>query len=338
MLHAGISIANALDLLSESAASSQVRRILAEVVSDLREGEDLTQATGAHSSELPELFLRMISLGEKTGQLPEVLESLANHYDNNVRLVREFRSEITLPTVQFVAALIVIGAVIWFTGLIAEFRVGQSGPDADLNVDILGWGLQGTPGVIKWFGGWLILFLGVFAAYRAISLFVPALLAFHRLLLRLPVIGPCLRSFAIARFSWAYHLTQNAGVPVRESIDASLRATGNPHFISRSQSLVADLVAGKTIAKSFRRSGLFDEPYLQMVAVGEISGTVPEALNRLSPQFEDQAQRRLKLLCSAAATAIWGLVALFIIVLIFRMAGWYAGMIDQGLDQLNRMS
>ncbi|MCA9029434.1 MAG: type II secretion system F family protein [Planctomycetaceae bacterium] len=341
MLHGGVAIADALELVAETAATPVIRKVMTQVLEDLKNGQDLTRAIKKHKSRFPDLFMRMVSIGEKTGQLPEVLESLAEHYESNVRLTRQFRGEIILPILQFFAALLVIGGVIWFIGMLSEFQAPPPPgavakvTDSDLSTDILGWGLQGSSGAIKWFSGWAIAFVSIFVLYQLLKLFLPALLAFHRCLLVLPVVGSCLRAFAIARFSWAFHLTQNAGVPLNDSIDASLSATGNPHFISKTKGLVDDLVDGKTITEAFRRTRLFDNQYLQMVSVGESTGTVPEALNRLSPQFEDQAYRQLKLLSSGAATLIWCSVALFVVLLIFRIAAWYATMIDQGLNHIN---
>ncbi|MEZ6056126.1 MAG: type II secretion system F family protein [Planctomycetaceae bacterium] len=333
MLHAGVPFIKTFELAAESAAHSRVKQLSKNVVKGLREGKDLATIVAEWSSILPELFVKMISVGEQTGQLPEVLEALADHYDSTVRLRREFRSEIILPILQFLAAIVVVGGVIWATGFIAEMRTSEP-EEGDVSSDILGWGLQGESGVIKWFAGWGIALTAVILVYKGLTYVLPALIIFHRFLLHLPVIGPCLRAFAIARFSWAYHLTQSAGVPLAEGIEASLSATGNPYFASKGPALIADISAGQTISESFRRTDLFDKSYLQMVTVGEVAGTVPEVLHRLGPQFEDQAYRSLKFLSSAAATAVWGTVATFIIILIFRIGAWYLDMINAGLQAI----
>ena len=78
-------------------------------------------------------------------------------------------------------------------------------------------------------------------------------------------------------------------------------------------------------------SGLFTTDFVQMVHVGETTGTVPETLNRLSPQFEDQARRSLRALATAAGWGVWCIVAVFIIFLIFRIVFWYTGMIDDAI-------
>jgi type IV pilus assembly protein PilC len=74
-------------------------------------------------------------------------------------------------------------------------------------------------------------------------------------------------------------------------------------------------------------SGLFPADYVQMVDVAEHSGTVPEMLDRLSPQFEDQARRALNGLTAALGWGVWVLVAMFIIFLVFNIMLRYIGTI-----------
>ena len=99
-----------------------------------------------------------------------------------------------------------------------------------------------------------------------------------------------------------------------------IAATGGAQFDLKRQDNLTDALAG---------SQLFPEDFLHMVSVAESSGTVPEALQRLSPQFEDQARRSLAALTAACAWLIWALVATFIVFIIFRIFSFYAGMINQ---------
>jgi type IV pilus assembly protein PilC len=326
MLEAGVSAFRAFELTAENSGDRRLRRAMQQVVEDLKAGRDVSGAVQNQPDAFPELFRNMVSVGDQTGKLPEVLTALADHYDNNLRLKRDFLSEISLPALQFVAAILIIGGLIWILGMIHEIKGGSR--SGDQPQDILGWGLQGTPGAIKWFTIWGFAIVAGGVIYALLKRFAPGMRIVQGLLMHVPVVGRCLQSFAIARFSWAFHLTQNAGVPIDQSVDASLNATGNAYFQSRSQSMVADLMRGATITETFTNSGLFPRDYLQLVSVGETTGTVPEMLNRLSPKFEDQARRSLKLLATTAASLTWGMVAAFVIVLVFRIAGWYVGMID----------
>ncbi len=160
---------------------------------------------------------------------------------------------------------------------------------------------------------------------------MPGKLIVHRLLMGIPVVGSCMRNFAIARFSWAFALTQEAGLPIDESLDASLKATANGVFINAIPHVVGDIMSGEPLAAAFERSELFPAEFVQIVDVGETSGTVPETLDRLSPQFEEQARRSLRMLAAALGWLVWALVAVFIIFVIFSIALKYVALINENL-------
>ena len=147
-------------------------------------------------------------------------------------------------------------------------------------------------------------------------------------LMKIPVVGKCMRSFAIARFSWAFALTQQAGMGIEKSIDKSFNATANGAFISAKSFAWQELRSGETLTDSLEATHLFPEEYIQTVHVAETSGTVPEALDRLSPQFEEDAQRSLKALTAMLGWGTWALVAMFIVYLIFSIALQYVGMLN----------
>jgi type IV pilus assembly protein PilC len=185
-------------------------------------------------------------------------------------------------------------------------------------VDIL-FGLKGAGGAMTWLTLWAIALSSLFVGYKLAVSSLQGQQFVHRFLLGVPVIGGCLRSFAIARFSWAFHLTQEAGMPIEESIHYSFRATANGAYIARAPQVVDDLMAGEPLTVALAQTQLFPQEFVELVHVAETSGTVPETLHRLSPQFEDQARRSLRALATAAGWLIWCCVAAFIIFLIFSI-------------------
>ena len=122
-------------------------------------------------------------------------------------------------------------------------------------------------------------------------------------------------------------------MPVPDSLDASLRATANGVFIAAIPQINGDIMDGEPLADALGHSGLFPEEFVQIVHISETSGTVPEALHRLSPQFEDQARRTLRALAITAGWAVWATVAAFIIVMIFRVMLWYVGMLNAAASE-----
>src|SRR5579863_4019988 len=211
MLEAGIPVGKAFELAGKKTADPSCRNAMLEIATDLRRGLDVTEAMRAQGRAFPEAMIDLVGVGEQTGALPEILKSLAGHFDNNIRLRRAFYSAIAWPVFQLIAAILVIGLLLYILGWIAESRGGKP-------IDILGLGLYGAEGAITWF---TITFGSIFGGLLVGAIIRRSLLGqkiFDRFLLRIPVIGGCLRSFAIARFSWSFALTQQAGMSIEPSL------------------------------------------------------------------------------------------------------------------------
>ena len=323
MLLAGVDIRKALATVSNRCPDSRLKRGLEDVSTQIKAGEDVTSALRSHGELFPSLFIELVHVAEQTGSLPEVLKALADHYENNVRLRKEFLGQIAWPIIQLVAAILVVGLLIFILGLLPT------------QVDILGWGLLGPTGAMKWLLGWGFVVATGVILYRTLTRIPAFRTVVHRILMGLPVVGRCLQSFAIARFSWAFYLTQEAGLPIDDSLDASLRATANGAFVSAIPLMVDDIRRGETLTETLSNSSLFPVEFLQIVDVAETSGTVPEQLHRLSPQFEDQARRSLKTLTTALGVVIWMAVAGMIVFIIFTIFLWYMKQIQDAANLLN---
>ncbi len=325
-LHAGVPIVRAFELASRKTSDPRLGHAMADITLRLKSGEDVATAMRAQGGRFPNLMIDMVNVAEHTGALPEVLRSLADHYENNLRLRKDFISQITLPVVQLVAAVFIIAGLFFLLGIVAA----SSGSEP---LDVLGWGLTGASGAATWLTWWAMGVTGAFLTYKVLTASLVSKAATHKALMRIPVIGGCMRSFAVARFSWAFHLTQEAGMPVDDSLDASLRATANGAFIAAKPKVLADVMAGETLTDAITNTGLFPDEFLQIIDVAETAGTVPEALDRMSPQFEDQARRSLSALASALGWVIWTMVAGFIVFVIFSIALWYVGMLNDAVRE-----
>ncbi|MCA8987201.1 MAG: type II secretion system F family protein [Planctomycetaceae bacterium] len=320
LLDTGVSARKAFQISGEKAADSSVRTATRQIAQEIEKGMDI--ATALKDQDLfPPLMVNMVDVGERTGSLPEVLKGLAEHYDNLLRLRKDFYSSIAWPVIQLVMAVFVIAGLIFLLGWIAESRGGDP-------IDILGWGLTGTEGALIWlgmvFGTAIILFL----AYRFARASIFGQSYLDGFLMRVPVLGHCMRSFAIARFAWAYHLTQESGMAIQESIDAATRATSNGQFILMGPRISQWIEQGDTVTEALRASNLFPLEVIEMIHVGETAGTVPEMLHRLGPEFEDRARRSLQALAGAIGWLVWLIVAGFIIFVVFSIFFWYIQQIN----------
>ena len=126
-------------------------------------------------------------------------------------------------------------------------------------------------------------------------------------------------------------------MPIRPSLFSSLNATSNGAFIAAIPEIWRDIQSGETLGTALRSSRLFPEEFLHFVDTAEETGTVPEAMHRMSSQFDDEARRALQWMTILASRALWGIVATIIIYFIFKMAMVYINLLNTGLtDALGR--
>ena len=318
MLESGIQIRKAIGIASKKAMHAPTKKVLREISDAIQGGSDISQALREHGNFFPTLFIEMVTMAEETGSLPEVLRHLAEHYEANIRMKKNLIGSLIWPVFQLVAAIFVIAILILVLGLI--------GGDNDISNIVFG--LKGPTGAMIWLTGTLGTFAAMFAVWLMIQKAAQAKAIVDPMLLMVPVLGRCMRSFAIARFSWSYYLTQQTGMPVNRSLQGSLKATGNGAFVSQTPFITSAVMEGSSLTESLKQSRLFPVEFLEMVSVAEESGTVPEALHRLSPHFEEDARRALKILTSAISVVVWLFVAGFIIFFVFKVALTYIAMLN----------
>ena len=325
MLDSGVPIQKCLKTASTKSRDARLSSTVADVVVDVRSGGDLTSSFRKHDAHYPDLFLDLLNVGEQTGALPEVFNGLAEYYEARNRRMKELRAEITWPVVQLFAAILIIGLVIFITGAFSSSAGGE--PD-----DILGIGLVGTKGAMTWFSicfGSMIVGLLVYLMATRTTVGKAAL---HPFLMAIPGISGCMRSFAIARFSWCFALSQQAGMSIKPSLESSMKATANGQFIMGTDRIWEDLHAGESFATALAGSRLFPDEYLSIVETAEVSGTVPETLDRLSEQFDEDAHRSMQWLTSVFAKSVWAMVGLFIAFVVINFVLNYVALINGALD------
>lgn len=328
MLEAGVDIRKSLQTSSQQSRDSRLATSAQRVQKSIASGLSLAESIGEEGELYPSLFRDLVNVGELTGTAPEVFASLAKYYDARVQQVREFRSQIAWPVIQLIAAVGIVGLLIFILGILPPLEDGKP-------FDVLGLGLYGASGATTWFLGWLAAAAFGFFAWKFAANHTAGQMALHPILLHIPVIGTCMQSFAISRFSWCFALTQQAGMSLRPSLECSLKATANGAFIAAEPMIWQVLKDGESMTDALTASQLFPVEYLQVVATAEETGTVPEQLDRLSHLFDEDARRAMSRLTMLFSGAIWLCVTGLIIFFIFRIAMLYVGTINDAVKMTN---
>lgn len=292
------------------------RNQLALVHDGLTQGDTVTEAIARSGEFFPPLFRELVAVGEETGSLTDVYQRLADHYDHWLQLRRIFLAAITWPMIQLLVAVGVVGLLILIVG-----ALGINHP--------LTFGLSGVSGFIVY-----VLFLAAIAggvtfllvAIRRGKLWTRPI---QMLIMRLPAVGGCLQTLALARISWVLHLTLNVALDVRRSVRVALESSGTDYYRMHADAVEASLTDGEPIYRSLAATGAFPEDFITAIEVGETGGRTTEQLEHMSRQYIERSQAALKTLAIVAGFLVWSLVAALLIWMIFRTFMGYLNILNE---------
>jgi type IV pilus assembly protein PilC len=310
-------------------ARGRLRPHFARIRDSLARGDSFSEALAGSAIVFPTLFLEMAKVGEDTGTLGRVLQRLERHYRRLVQAQRTFLVAIAWPMIELGLAILIIGLLIAVMGWIGSRSGGKP-------MDMLGFGLAGTSGLMIYVGFWLTVALCVttfIVAMRRGKLWTRPL---QRALIRLPGIGTSLQKLALAQIAWALHLTMNVAMDVRHAGPLALRASGNDYYSRHANDVLSSLKAGMPLAQSLGQTGAFPATFIDSLAVGEESGQIVESMGRLADRYEEEAEAAIRVLAVLAGVAVFACVAALIIFLIFRIYGNYIGTINDLLKDVNK--
>jgi type II secretory pathway component PulF len=322
-LEAGLDVRRVWGRETGSRLSPGLRRQMDQVAAGINRGETLSDALKQTGKYFPGLFHELVAVGEQTGKLAEVLKRLAEHYEHQLRLKRIFMAAIAWPMLQLGAAVMVIGLLIYVMG----FITGMDGKP----IDVLGLGLVGGEGVMIYFLVIFAIAAVIFAMIQAVRRGLAWTRPVQKMLLQIPGLGSQLQTLSLAQLAWTMHLTFEAGMDLLPALPLCLRSTRNARYTDHINEVLTAVRSGDEISEAFAETRAFPRDFLDSLEVGERSGRLPETMAILSGQYQDQAQRALAALTVLAGFAVWGAVAIIIIVLIFRLAAFYLGTINDAL-------
>jgi type IV pilus assembly protein PilC len=322
-LRAGIDARTVFQREAQRGGGKQ-RDVMDRIARAINGGASVTNALSSENGYFPPLLCEMVAVGEKTGKVDEVFLQLGEQYQHILQLRRNFLIGITWPAIQLMGAFVVIGLFILLMGTIVP-----PSPDGTRGIDLFGIGV-GVPGLMNY-----LLIVGVITA--GFTFLIWGLMSGRfgpwpmQALMRAPMVGKCLQMMALSRMAWALAMANNSGMDTRRSVKLALRSTNNPYYGSQEKPIDRMLADGAEIHEAFALSRAFPAEFVDVVSNGELSGTLPESLLRLSQDYQSRARSTSAVLTVFASFAVWGVVAMIIIVFIIRLFMYYLDTITSNL-------
>ncbi len=309
MLAAGIPLVQAFDIIGNGHDNPAMQKLLLAVKQDIEGGTNLADALAKHPLYFDDLFVNLVAAGEQAGALETLLDKIATYKEKTEALKKKIKKALTYPAAVVVVAIVVTAILLIF--VVPQFEELFTGFGADLPaftrmVIDLSQFMQAQ--------GWIILAAVVAAGYT-FTYFKKRSRAFRqtldRISLKLPAIGPILEKSAIARYSRTLATTFSAGVPLVEALESVSGATGNIVYEDAVLRMRDEVATGTRLQRSMENTGLFPNMVVQMVAVGEESGSLDEMSSKVADFYEaevDNAVDNLSALLEPAIMSILGVL------------------------------
>lgn len=327
---AGIPLIRTMRGLAETTRSKALAEVLQDVTDRLESGSNMATAFQAHPKVFPDLFVAMIHVGENTGMLDDSFKRLSEILELERDTRRRLKQAMRYPmfvVVALLAALMVVNLLV-----IPKFANVFARLGADL--PFLTQVLVGTSSFL--INYWYLMLFAVAASALFIRQWLQTeqgRLNWDRYKLRIPIIGPLLEMITLSRFSRNFASMLAAGMPVTHALSVVAEATDNAWIAGHIQGMREGIERGESLLRTARNSGMFTPLILQMVAVGEETGSVDDMLNNVADFYDEDVDFGLKRLAESIEPIL--IVAMGVLVLILAL-GVFLPIWDLGAASMGR--
>lgn len=316
MVNAGLPVVTALKVLSKQSANQRLSKALQMVATDVETGESLAAAFARQGALFPPIMIHLLDAGEVGGILDEVCGRLATQLEKDELVRQKVKSALVYPSIVSVVA---VGIVIFLMTFVVPKFVGVY-EDLGAELPWLTLALIGVSHCVQkvWWiliGGGLLAFLGLRRWVQTET----GGLYWDRFLLKLPVFGVLLTKQAIARFARTLGSLLNSGISILKAMAVVERVVGNRVISQAVRNATEEIRAGATLSKPLSTEKTFPPMVMEMVAVGEETGTMELMLGKVADFFEEDVQRTAERLSASLEPVIIVCLAVCVGLIVISM-------------------
>ena len=295
MLNSGIRILDCIDILRNQRYSAYFKKILHVVYEDVKSGMLMSDALGKHPKVFPHFFRSMIRVGEMSGKMELVLSSVADYYESDKAIKAKVRGALSYPIMLMAMTVAVV--ILMMLVVVPTFRDSM----AQMEVEITG--LTKTVYAISDFllANWLTMLAGIIIIGLIVFLFGRTefgALFFDRMIMYVPMVRTVQRNLFTARFARAFGLLLSSGMDLNAAMDSVEIIISNRYIKQKFHKAAESVCQGMSITAAFETYKLFPQMMIQMVAIGEKTGTLDEVLMRSCVFFDNQVETSLNSLAA----------------------------------------
>ena len=317
MLAAGIPLVQAFEIVGNGNDKPAMQKLILDIKADVEGGTSLHESLGKHPLHFDDLFVNLVEAGEQAGALESLLDKIATYKEKTEALKKKVKKALFYPAAVLVVAVVV--TIILMIFVIPQFESLFKGFGADLPAFT-----QMVINMSKFIqsdGFYLgAVAVGVFWTFFYFKKRSRKMREFlDRLSLKIPIIGPILNKSAIARYARTLSTMFAAGVPLVEALESVAGATGNIVYEDAVLRMRDEVSTGQRLQRAMESTGLFPNMVIQMIAVGEESGSLDAMSAKVATFYEQEVDNAVDSMSSLLEPLIMAILGVLVGGLVIAM-------------------
>ncbi len=317
MLAAGIPMVQSFEIVGAGHDKPAMQKLILDIKSDIEGGTSLHESLAKHPLYFDDLFVNLVEAGEQAGALESLLDKIATYKEKTEALKKKVKKALFYPAAVLVVALIVTTILLLF--VIPQFESLFKGFGADLPAFT-----QMVINISRFVqknGLFIAMVVGgagyAFVYFKKRSRKMRETL--DRMMLKFPIIGPILNKSAIARYARTLSTMFAAGVPLVEALESVAGATGNIVYENAVMKMRDEVATGQRLQRAMEATGLFPNMVVQMIAVGEESGSLDEMSGKVATFYESEVDNAVDAMSSLLEPLIMAILGVLVGGLVVAM-------------------
>ncbi len=287
IIHAGVALANALDMLYSKMEKGNLRDVTGNLLELVQKGNSLSDAISKQGRAFPSIMYNMIKAGEQTGDLDKSLSKLSEQFEKEMKLKNQVKSAMNYPKILglITAVVFIVLAVFVLPKMVSGMTEIPAMTQLLLNIANF---------ILNY---WYILVLVIVILYFTLPIIknIPKIrYELDRLKIKLPKIGKLVRKTYTATFARTLATLYEGGISIVDAISMATATVGNSYISQQMEEAVFLIKKGETMSKAISSVDCFDPLLTSMLFVGEESGVLGDVLNRVANYFDEEADSAIK--------------------------------------------
>jgi len=317
MLSAGIPLVQAFEIVGAGHENASMQKLILGIKADVEGGSALAEALAKQPLYFDDLFVNLVEAGEQAGALESLLDKIATYKEKTEAIKKKIKKALTYPAAVIVVAFVVTTILLIFVIPAFEDLFKGFGADLptftrmviDLSVFVR------TNGIILATG--IGIAFGTFMYFKKRSRAMRHFL--DRMILKFPIIGPIMKKAAIARYARTLSTMFAAGVPLVEALESVAGATGNIVYEQGVLKMRDEVATGQRLQQAMENTDLFPNMVIQMIAVGEESGSLDDMSSKVADFYEEDVDNAVDNLSSLLEPLIMSILGVLVGGLVVAM-------------------